>query len=407
MHAGKGSDVNFSFDEKDEAFRRQIRARMAEILPDDIQRRHRYITVHGANTTDQRRWLGILHNEGWSVPAWPVEHGGTDWTALQRFIFEDELYDADAPEFHWIGSHMVGPVLYTFGSQAQMDRFLEPIRSGEELWAQGFSEPGAGSDLASLRTHARRDGDRYIVNGGKIWTSGAFEADWGFFLVKTDLEGKPQESISVLLIDLTSPGITIRRIPHLNGEAHLCQVFLDDVEVPAENLVGEEGKGWTYAKFLLDHERTTSSFIFWIKRELRRARDLAATIRRGGRPLAEDPVWALRLAKAEADVRIHEWSVLRVLSGESSRFPVTAGASVLKLRGSELQQSITELHLDLMGARSLRDFGVEPWLEPSSEGWPNIVPGRVSKAMMARAATIYGGSKQIQKNILAKLALGL
>lgn len=399
--------MDFRFSELEEQFRRDIRHRIAEILPSDIRDRHRHVVTFNSIIDDQRRWLSILDKEGWSVPGWPVSYGGPGWTAVQRFIFESEMYLADAPEFHWIGTHMVGPVLYTFGSNEQRERFLPAIRSGEHIWAQGFSEPGAGSDLAGLRTNARLEGDEYILNGQKIWTSGAYEAEWGFFLVKTDAGGKAQESISFLLVDLKSPGVTIRRIPHLSGEAHLCEVFLDDVHVPADQLVGEAGKGWTYAKFLLDHERTTSSFIFWNKRELKRAWELARTLTKGGRPLSENSTWAARLAHAEAQVAIHEWSVLRVLSEEKAFCSVTTGASVLKLRGAELQQMLTELHADLMGSRALRAFDTEAHERTSGERWPEVVPGRTVRAMMGRAATIYGGTKQIQKNLLAKFALGL
>jgi alkylation response protein AidB-like acyl-CoA dehydrogenase len=356
---------------------------------------------------DQRRWLAILDQQGWSVPGWPTIYGGTGWTPLQRFIFESEMYQADAPEFPWIGTHMVGPVLYTFGSEAQKERFLPPIRNGSEYWCQGFSEPGAGSDLAGLRTNARRDGDRFILSGQKIWTSGAHDADWGFFLVKTDTQGKAQESISFLLVDMKSPGITVRRIPQINGEAHLCEVFLDEVDVPAHQLVGEAGKGWTYAKFLLDHERTTSSFIFWNQRELRRAWDVAAALSQDGRPLKENPLWATRLAKMEAEVKTHEFSVLRVLSEEKAFCSVTTGASVLKLRGAELQQSLTQLHVDLLGSRGLRAFDPEQPERTAGDSWPEVVPGRTSRALIGRAATIYGGTMQIQKNLLARFALGL
>lgn len=399
--------VKFQFDENEALFRQMVRARIAEILPADIQDRQRRTLHNSTDLADQRRWLAALDGQGWSVPAWPVEYGGTGWSPLQRFIFEDEMYAADAPEFNWIGSHMVGPVLIAFGSDAQRERFLPPIRSGKEVWAQGFSEPGSGSDLASLRTQARREGDRYIVNGSKIWTSGAFEADWLFCLAKTDIQGKPQRSVSCLMIDLKTPGITVRRIEQINGEAHLCQVFFDDVEVPVEYLVGEEGGGWSYAKYLLDHERTTSSFIFWIKRELARTRELGRTVLHNGRPIIADPHWSYRLAIAAAEITAHEWSVLRVLSNEPSTFPISAGASVLKVKGSEIQQTITGLQVDLLGERALRDFGSEH-LPPSDDpNWPDVVQGRTSRAMMARASTIYGGSLQIQKNLLAKLALGL
>lgn len=399
--------MNLQIDERTEQFRMMVREKIAEMLPDDIQDRHRRILSSASNLEDQRRWLAALNAEGWSVPAWPVEYGGTDWSPLQRFIFEDEMYRADAPEFNWIGSHMVGPVLYTFGSQEQRDRFLAPIRDGREMWAQGFSEPGAGSDLAALRTQARREGDNYIVNGAKIWTSGAHEADWLFCLVKTDMAGKPQRSVSCLLIDMQTPGITVRPIRHISNESHLCQIFFDDVVVPAKNLVGNEGEGWTYAKFLLDHERATSSFVFWIKRELVRTRELGRTHFINGAPAIEDPHWARRLAVAAAEIEAHEWSVLRVLSEEPSDFPITAAASVLKVKGSELQQTITGLQVDILGDHALRDFGEDQPPRSSDPNWPDLIPGRTSRALMARASTIYGGSQQIQKNLLAKLALGL
>ena len=398
--------MNLQIDERTECFRKMVRQKIAEILPDDICDRQRRILSSATNLEDQRRWISILNAEGWSVPAWPVSYGGTGWSPLQRFIFEEEMYKADAPEFHWIGSHMVGPVLYTFGTMEQQDRFLAPIRDGREIWAQGFSEPGAGSDLAALRTHARREGDNYIVNGAKIWTSGAFEADWLFCLVKTSTTDKPQRSISCLLMDLKTPGISVRQIRHINNESHLCPVFFDDVIVPAANLVGNEGEGWTCAKFLLDHERATSSFIFWIKRELARTRELGRTHFFNGRPAIEDPHWARRLAVAAAEIEAHEWSVLRVLSEEESDLPITAAASVLKVKGSELQQTITGLQVDILGEHSLRDYGADqlpPSLDPN---WPDLIQGRTSRAMMARASTIYGGTQQIQKNLLAKLALG-
>jgi alkylation response protein AidB-like acyl-CoA dehydrogenase len=399
--------VDLQLDERDEQFRQMVRARIAEILPPDIRDRHCRILGSSSNLEDQRRWFAALDAEGWSVPAWPVEYGGADWTPLQRFIFEDEMYAADAPEFHWIGSHMVGPVLCTFGSPEQRDRFLSPIRDGREIWAQGFSEPGAGSDLAALRTHARRVDDHYIVNGSKIWTSGAFEADWLFCLVKTDMSGKPQRSVSCLLIDLATPGITVRRIRQISGEAHLCEVFMEDVVVPVGNLVGQEGEGWTYAKFLLNHERATSSFVFWIKRELARTRQLARTHLRNGRPAIEDPHMALRLAVVAAEIEAHEWSVLRVLSEEPSDYPLTARASVLKVKGSELQQTITALQVDILGDHALRDYGGDQHPPSEDPNWPDLIQGRTSRAMMARASTIFGGAQQIQKNLLAKLALGL
>lgn len=399
--------MNLQLSLEDEEFRQLVRTGLAEMLPDDIRERQRLITTQNPPLEDQRRWLAILDRCGWSVPGWPVEHGGTGWTPLQRFIFEDEMHAADAPEFHWSGSHMVGPVIFTFGSPAQCERFLPPIRSGETIWAQGFSEPGSGSDLASLRTSARIENGAYLVNGQKIWTGGAHEADWGFFLVRTDPLAKPQAGISFLLIDLKSPGVTIRRIPQINGEAHLCEVFLDNVVVPPDQLVGEPGKGWSYAKFLLEHERTASSFIFWSKRELRRARRIASAEHGDGAPLLHHPAFAARLARAEADLLALEWSVLRVLANEATGIPVGVAASILKVKGSELQQTVTDLQVDLIGARAMRWHEPGPMPRAVSAEWPEHVPGRTAIASIMRASTIYGGTKQIQKNILAKLAFGL
>jgi alkylation response protein AidB-like acyl-CoA dehydrogenase len=282
------------------------------------------------------------------------------------------------------------------------------IREGATMWAQGFSEPGSGSDLASLRTSAELVGDNYIVNGQKIWTSGAAHADWGFFLLRTDKAAKPQRGISFLIIKMDTPGITVRQIPQINGEVHLCEVFLDNVEVPAGQVVGEPGMGWTYAKFLLEHERTTSSFIYWSKRELARAKDIARGEYVGGRPIADDPAFRARFARIEADLLALEWSVLRVLAHEELDAPEAAAASVLKIRGSELQQEVTMLQCDLLGIKSLRFFDAAPTPPPPpTEVWPDYAPGRTTVALINRAATIYGGSKQIQKNILAKLAFGL
>ena len=390
-----------------DAFRSEMSAFILDVLPPDIRERQRTKVLNNATVEDQLRWMGILNVHGRSVPHWPVEFGGCDWTPQQLFVFNELLYALDAPEFDWGGTHMIGPVIYTFGSQYLKDRFLPAIREGRFNWAQGFSEPGSGSDLASLRTFAELNDGKYVVNGQKIWTSGAAEAEWGFFLVKTDREVKPQRGISFIIIKMDSPGVTVRQIPQINGEAHLCEVFLDNVEVPADQLIGEPGMGWTYAKFLLEHERTTSSFIYWNKRELDRAKEIATAERRGGRRVAEDPVFRARFARIEADLIALEWSVLRVLAHEESAYPEAAAASVLKIRGSELQQAITELQVDALGARALRYYEPGPAAPTPSELWPDYVAGRTTVALITRAATIYGGTKQVQKNILAKLAYGV
>lgn len=391
-----------------EDFRREVRALIAKLLPPDMQERQRRKVANNADVSDQLGWMRILSEHGRSVPHWPVEFGGLGWTPMQLFIFNEELYAADAPEFDWGGTHMLGPVIYTYGSDYLKERFLPMIRQGETIWAQGFSEPGSGSDLASLRTAAELVDGKYLVNGQKIWTSGAAHAGWGFFLVRTDKTVKPQRGISFLIIKMDSPGIQVRQIPQINGEAHLCEVFLDNVEVPADQLIGEAGMGWTYAKFLLEHERTTSSFIYWSKRELARAKDIARGQLRNGRRAADDPAFRARFARLEADLLALEWSVLRVLAHEELDVPEAVAASVLKIRGSELQQEVTMLQVDLLGEKALRFFGVAPTPPPApTDIWQDYVPGRTAVALINRAATIYGGSKQVQKNILSKLAFGL
>lgn len=389
-----------------ERFGGEIRQFIADVLPKEIQARHRAKVRHNAIVEDQLEWMRILHQHGRSVPHWPVEFGGCGWSPQQLFVFNEELYAADAPEFDWAGTHMLGPVLYTFGSRLLQDRFLPAIREGRYNWAQGFSEPGSGSDLASLRTHAERRGDVFIVNGQKIWTSGASEAEWGFFLVKTDREVKPQRGISFLIIKLDTPGVTVREIPQINGEAHVCEIFLENVEAPADQLVGEPGMGWTYAKFLLEHERTASSFIYWSKRELTRLLEIARGEIADGAPVAEDPRFQARFAKLKAELAALEWSVLRVLAKEDSGYPEAAAASVLKIRGSELQQEITGFQLDVLGPKAVRYFP-PPEPPPSTAVWPEYAASRTTEALITRAATIYGGTKQVQKNILAKLAFGL
>ena len=270
--------MELRFDPELETFRRDIRAFIDAVLPPEMRERQHTKVLNNATVPDQNAWMRILDSHGRSVPHWPVEFGGCGWSPMQLFIFNEELYAADAPEFDWGGTHMLGPVLYTYGSTTLQDRFLPMIRQGETNWAQGFSEPGSGSDLASLRTFAELVGDSYVVNGQKIWTSGASHCGWGFFLVRTDKTVKPQRGISMLIIKMDSPGVTVREIPQINGDSHLCEVFLENVEVPADQLIGEPGLGWTYAKFLLEHERTTSSFIYWSKRR--------RTPRRGSRPIS-------------------------------------------------------------------------------------------------------------------------
>jgi alkylation response protein AidB-like acyl-CoA dehydrogenase len=402
--------VQFSFDSRVEQFRTKVRAFLRDKLSPEMAASWRHSYAAHKPVAHMRRWMATLDERGWSVPHWPVEYGGTGWSPLQQFVFNEELALADAPPRNPQGTHLVGPIVYMFGSDAQKRQVLPAIRNGSAIWAQGFSEPGAGSDLAALKTRAERRGDRFVVNGQKIWTSGADHADWGFFLVRTDSSGKPQEGISFLLIPLNTTGITVRPIPQINGDAHVCEVFLTDVEVPAENLVGTAGLGWTYAKALLDLERTDSSFIYMSKREIRRLRELARHAATADRPPSVLAELCRRVARLDAEVTALEWCVLRVLAGEQRRVSNTAIASALKVRGAELQQAITELEVDLIGLQSVRHFdarAIAAWEPRADAFWYDEVPGRTFAALYTRAATVYGGSRQVQLNIVAKSAFGL
>lgn len=395
--------MDLTFPPELDEFRASVRTAIGEMLPPEMAANQKGFGGLNSLPGKTLAWTAILNERGWAVPHWPVEYGGTGWTPMQLYAFNDELSKAWAPDTCWGATHMCGPVIYTFGTDEQKERFLPDFRAGRYFLAQGFSEPGNGSDLARLRTTARREGDRYIVNGQKIWTSLAWAARWAFCLVRTDSDVKPQAGISFLMIDLESPGITVRQIPEINGDADLCEMFFDNVEVPVENLIGTEGAGWSYAKFLLDHERTTSSFIFFNKRELARARDLA-----DAEGVIDRPDVRERLARLEGEVNALEWSVLRELADEEFRYHRTAAASTLKIVGSRLQQSISELQMDILGLKATRALGADPdHRGDTGPLWPDHIGGRAANALIARAATIYGGTLQIQKGIIAKLAFGL
>ncbi len=401
-------EVHFTFDPAIDEFRILVREAIAQDLPPDMAARQKSFSGVNSDPADSRVWAAILHKRGWSAPHWPVEYGGTGWSPMQLYAFNDEMASAWAPETCLAVTHMCGPVIYTFGSDAMKQRFLPGFLDGSFFVAQGFSEPGNGSDLARLRTSAERRNDTYLVNGQKIWTSSAHASDWGFFLVRTDPAAKPQAGISMMMIKLDSPGITIRRIAEINGDADLCEVFLDDVEVPVENLIGEENMGWTYAKFLLEHERAASSFIFKNKREFARTRQLAEAGIAGGEPLVRSERFRDRLARIHGELTALEWSVLRELSGEEFRYGAAAAASTLKVAGSRLQQAIAELQTDILGALATRYFPFEVGERPAPDAlWPVEVAGRTAHALIARAATIYGGTLQVQKNLIAKLAFNL
>lgn len=380
-------------------------------LPEDIARRGKH-DYHSARE-DVRRWMQILNRKGWSAPHWPAHLGGTDWSPLRKYIFQDELRRVRAPVLDRCALDLLGPVLCTFGSADQQARFLPPILNGDIWWNQGFSEPNSGSDLASLRTRADLQGDHYIVNGQKIWTSEAHYGDWIFALVRTNQDVKPQQGISFLLIDMTSPGITRRPIWSIDEGLTLNEVFFDDVKVPAENLVGQEGMGWSYAKFLLTNERTTSAVVSHTKRDVEQVRHLASRAQTSNGWLIDEPAFAVKLARLEAEVIALEWSVMRVLHAREGDAAGDSVASLLKLRGSELSERAA-----LLAAEALGDHGVA--VMPDPEGLHILRPdgmapaitddeaiGVTAKAMFRRATTIYGGASEIQRTIIAKTILGL
>jgi pimeloyl-CoA dehydrogenase large subunit len=355
-------------------------------------------------------WQRTLHAKGWAVPNWPAEWGGTGWTPVQQYMFQDALQQAPAPPPLGFGVTMVGPVIIAFGSQAQKEHYLPRIRNLDDWWCQGFSEPGSGSDLASLRTTAKRDGDHYVVNGQKIWTTLAQHADWIFCLVRTDPAAKKQEGISFLLIDMKTPGITVRPIVTIDGGREVNEVFFDDVRVPVENLVGSENKGWDYAKFLLGNERMGIARVGVSKERIRRVRELASLEFVGGRPLIEDERFREKLAAVEIELKALEMTQLRVVAAERNRVPgkPDPASSILKIKGSEIQQATTELLMEVVGPYALP---YQP--ERDEEGWnePPIGPdwaGGIAPAYFNwRKISIYGGSNEIQKNIIAKAILGL
>jgi pimeloyl-CoA dehydrogenase large subunit len=398
--------MDLRFTEEELAFRAEVRDFFRTALPASI--RQKLVEGRHAGKEDLVAWTRILHAKGWTVPHWPVEWGGTGWSPVQQYLFQDEMQQAPAPQPLAFGVNMVGPVIYTFGSDAQKRRFLPRIANLDDWWCQGFSEPGSGSDLASLKTTARRDGDAYVVNGQKTWTTLAQHADWIFCLARTDMAAKKQEGISFLLVDMRSPGITVRPIQTIDGGHEVNEVFFDDVRVPVENRVGEENRGWDYAKFLLGNERVGIARVGVSKERLRRIRELAAIERAGDVPLIENPRFREKLAAVEVELKALEITQLRVVAAERSR----AGAkpdpasSILKIKGSELQQATTELLMEVVGPFALpyapeEDRRNEP---PVGPDWAaSVAPTYFNW----RKISIYGGSNEIQKNIIAKAILGL
>lgn len=398
--------MDLTFTPEELAFRDEVRAFVDEKLPGDVARK--VLEHKRLEKDDVFRWHRALYEQGWVAPNWPEAYGGVAWNAIQRHIFDEESAARGAPRLSPFGLSMIGPVLIAYATEEQKQQYLPGILSGETWWCQGYSEPGSGSDLASLKTRAVRNGDIYVVNGQKTWTTHAHWADMIFCLVRTESTGKKQEGISMLLIDMNTPGIEVRPIITLDGEHEVNEVWFEDVEVPVANLVGDEGRGWSIAKFLLSHERTGIAGVGVSKRELAYLKHLAAQEQVNGKPLIDDPVFRDRVARLEIDLLALEMTVLRVASAESEGKAPGPEASILKIRGTEIQQALTELQMEAVGPNAL-PFLPMAW----GDNWIGQTPGPAYAAPLAarylnmRKTTIYGGTNEIQRNIISQQVLGL
>ena len=394
--------MKLQFSAADEAFRLEVRAFVKDHLPADIRRKVELgLRLEHA---DYVTWFRILEARGWLTPGWPVEHGGPGWNHVQRYIFDEETLLGGAPRIIASGIQMLGPVLHAFGTEEQKHKYLPDIRQSNTWWAQGFSEPGAGSDLATVRTTAvlEPDGKHFVVNGHKVWTSYAHWCSMMFALVRTDPHAsKPQEGISFLLIDMASPGLTVRPIRMLEGGTDLNECYLDNVRVPVENLVGELHKGWSYGKYLLGHERTGIAGIGSCKQQLARARQLAQQ-----QGLGDDPVLQARLAQFDVELMALEFTALRLLSDHQQSRTPGVEASMLKVRGTELRQAIFEALVDIAGPDAV-PFSLEAQsLEHLDEAVtdPTLV-ALAANCLDARKLTIYGGTNEVQRNLIARATL--
>ncbi|HYP71137.1 MAG TPA: acyl-CoA dehydrogenase family protein, partial [Variovorax sp.] len=357
---------------------------------------------------DMTQWHAILNERGWLANHWPKQYGGPGWGAVQKFIFENECALAGAPRIVPFGVNMLGPVLIKYGNEEQKQYWLPRILNGQDWWCQGYSEPGSGSDLASVKTTAVLDGDHYIVNGQKTWTTLGQHANMIFCLVRTNKEAKAQSGISFLLVDMKSPGVEVRPIITLDGEHEVNEVFFTDVRVPAKNLVGEQDKGWTYAKYLLTYERTNIAGVGFSVAALEKLKRIARKVQRNGRPLAEDPMFATRLAKVEIDLENMKTTNLRVIAAVAGGGVPGAESSMLKIRGTEIRQEISSLARRAMGPYA------QPFIEAAlHDGFGEEPVGPAEAAPLAsqyfnnRKLSIFGGSNEIQKNIISKMILGL
>lgn len=400
--------MDLRYTEDEITFRDEVKQFFSDNLPKHIHQKMADGEYPGKEELVE--WTRILAAKGWAVPHWPVEYGGTGWGPMKQYIYLEELQKFPCPSPLPFGVNMVGPVIYTFGNEAQKEKYLPRIANLDDWWCQGFSEPGAGSDLASLKTKAVREGEHYILNGQKTWTTLAQYADWIFCLVRTSNEGKRQEGISFLLVDMKSPGIEVRPIVTIDGGREINEVFLTDVKVPVENLVGEENRGWDYAKFLLGNERTNIARIGASKQKIARIRELASKEMSRGRPLLEDERFREKIASVEIDLKALEMTQLRVVAAEAKRGNTgkpDPASSILKIKGSQIQQELTHLLMEVMGPYAM------PFQHDTGEGWnePPVGPEYAAHAAPGyfnyRKTSIYGGSNEIQKNIIAKAVLGL
>ncbi|NIJ37668.1 hypothetical protein FHR22_002352 [Sphingopyxis panaciterrae] len=398
--------MNLDFTPDEERFRAEVRSFLKARLPARIADKVR--TGKRLHKKDHEEWHAILHERGWLASHWPPEYGGPGWTTAQAHIFDEEVSLAFAPRVIPFGVSMLGPVLIKFGTSAQKQHWLPRILDGTDWWCQGYSEPGAGSDLASLKTSAVRQGDHYLVNGQKTWTTLAQYADMIFCLVRTSAEGKKQAGISFLLIDMKSPGVEVRPIITLEGEHEVNEIFFTDVRVPVENLVGEENMGWTYAKYLLTYERTSEARVGAATASLAFLKQIAQTEEKGGRPLAEDPLFAARIARVEIDLENMKTTNLRVLAGSGSSAAPLELSAMLKIRGTEIRQELASLARIALGpyAQPFVSEALDEEFQGSRIG-PDYAGGLAAHYFNERKLSIFAGSNEVQREIITKVSLEL
>ena len=397
--------MNLSFSEEDLSFQEEVRSFIADNYPADIK--NKMDNGIPLSKEDILTWQRILSKKGWFAVNWPEEYGGTGWTVTQKHIFQNELASANTPTLVPFGVSMCGPVIYSFGTQEQKDKFLPGIINNDVWWCQGYSEPGSGSDLASLKTKAVKDGDHYIVNGTKTWTTMAQHADWIFCLVRTETTDIKQQGISFLLIDMKTPGVEVKPIITIDGSHEVNMVYLDNVKVPVENLIGEEGAGWNIAKFLLAHERTGIGGIPALKREIRRLREITSELPLGEGFLKDDELFMDKLNKLEIDLLAAEYSELRTLASMSKGGHPGPESSILKIKGTDLQQGLSDLFVEAIGYYAHPFMSEEDLASNEGRIGPDFAANVMPHYLNYRKVSIYGGSNEIQRNVIAKAVLGI